>query len=179
MPAAIGSSAAEPASSFAPEVAADTRVLILGSIPGRASLAAGQYYAHPRNAFWPILGSLLGFDPALPYPDRLARLKERGIGLFDVVASCARRGSLDQGIDRESIRWHALPELVAGLPELRRIAANGAMAARGVDRAWPGLVALRPGLERLRLPSTSPAHASRSRAEKLAAWRALLEPFEC
>jgi hypothetical protein len=85
-----------------PQAAPDCRVLVLGSMPGAASLAAARYYAHPRNRFWPLMGALCGFDPALDYPLRLAALQAAGVGLWDVIGTCERRGSLDADIVRGS-----------------------------------------------------------------------------
>lgn len=151
---------------FGPVVDARTRVLILGSLPGDASLKAGQYYGHPQNAFWRLIGGVLGVElEALPYDDRLAALKAGGVGLWDVIASAERPGSLDAAI--------RLPEaadlrgLVATLPELRAVAFNGGKAAK-LGRAL--LVGADVAL--IDLPSSSPAHA-RPLAEKAAAWAAL------
>lgn len=148
-----------------PVVARGTRLLVLGSFPGVASLAAGQYYAHPRNQFWPLLGALWGVDlPAMPYAARLAELRRRGVGLWDVYARCRREGSLDSAI--EDAEYNDLAGLRRRAPGLRVIAHNGGESARAM-RFTRAL-----GLPVLRLPSTSPANASWSFERKLAAWRA-------
>jgi TDG/mug DNA glycosylase family protein len=155
---------------FAPVADAQTRVLVLGSLPGAASLAAGQYYAHPQNAFWRLAGALAGRDlVALPYPDRLEALRAARIGVWDVIASASRRGSLDAAIRAPE---HAdLAALVARLPDLRAIGFNGATAAKAGRRllAAPGGPAL------MDLPSSSPAHAGMPYAEKLARWSVLAD----
>ncbi len=155
---------------FDPVVDATTRVLILGSLPGDASLAANEYYAHPRNAFWRLLGDVLD-EPlmALPYPQRLARLLERGVGLWDVIASADRQGSLDTAL--RDPQQNDLPALVAGLPALRAIAFNGATAARHGQRVLGPQRVGAPA--RVCLPSSSPAHAAKSYPAKLAEWRCL------
>jgi len=141
-----------------------TRLLVLGSFPGAASLAAGQYYAHPRNHFWPIVGALLGLPlAAAPYRERLRALSERGVGLWDVYASCRREGSLDSAIEQSAP--NDLAELVAWLPGLTLIAHNGGESARAMKLT----AALGPAVRRL--PSTSPANASWSFDRKLEAWR--------
>lgn len=155
---------------FEPVVDDRTRVLILGSLPGDASLKAAQYYAHPRNSFWPLIGGLLDDDlPALPYGERLLRLKKRGLGLWDVIASAERSGSLDAAI--RSPEAADLRGLAAGLPRLQAVAFNGGLAARLGRRILSDLgeVAL------IDLPSSSPAHA-RPFEEKRQAWSALA-PF--
>jgi hypoxanthine-DNA glycosylase len=140
------------ASHFPPVVAPDTRLLILGSLPGDASLKAAQYYAHPRNGFWPLIGGVLGEDLAtLPYPVRLERLLARRVGLWDVVASAERTGSLDGAI--RSPEAADLRALIATLPALRAVAFNGGTAAR-LGRRIIGDV---DGLSLLDLPSSSPA----------------------
>lgn len=157
---------------LAPVFDARARLLVLGSFPGTASLQAAQYYAHPHNAFWPLMGELLG-DSALatlPYGERLEALRRHRVALWDAVAACRREGSLDTAI--EEAEPSDLPHLVARLPELRAIACNGSLAHKQT------LLALGdPGLPVLRLPSTSPAHAGRSLADKVAAWRAGLAPY--
>lgn len=156
-------------SSFAPVVAADTRVLILGSLPGERSLAEGRYYAHPRNLFWRLVGEAIGRDlEALDYPARLDALLAAGIGLWDTVASATRRGSLDAAI--REVEHNPLAELVAGLPALRAVAFNGATSAKIGTALLAGRdLALVP------LPSSSPAYAAMAYAEKLRLWRAIGE----
>ena len=151
--------------SFAPVVDADTRILILGSLPGDASLAAAQYYAHPRNQFWRLLGAVLAVPLAdMPYLQRLAATQQHGVGLWDVVAEASRRGSLDSAI--RDARANPLAELVAGLPALRVVAFNGQTAGK----AAPQLAA--SGVPVLVLPSSSPAHTL-AFDKKLQEWQAL------
>lgn len=148
-----------------PVIARGTRLVVLGSFPGAASLAAGQYYAHPRNQFWPLLAALWAVDlPALPYARRLAVLCERGLGLWDVYASCRREGSLDSAIEDAAL--NDLASLRRRAPGLQAVAHNGGESARSM-RITAAL-----GLPVVRLPSTSPANASWSFDRKLAAWRA-------
>jgi len=156
---------------FPPVVSPQTKVLILGSLPGEASLAAGRYYAHPQNQFWRLAGAAIGREdlPALPYDDRLVALLAAGIGLWDTVASAQRKGSLDAAI-REG--EHApLAELVAGLPELRAVAFNGGTSAR-IGRHVLGAASLRL----VDLPSSSPAYAAMPFAEKRNRWL-IIEQF--
>ena len=151
---------------LAPVVSRETRLLVLGSFPGAASLQAQQYYAHPRNHFWPILGALWRRDlAALGYAARLAEARRHGLGLWDVYARCRREGSLDSAI--EDAMPNDLPALVARLPALRAIAHNGGESARAMR------ITRTLGLPVVRLPSTSPANASWSFERKLAAWRAV------
>lgn len=147
---------------------AHVHTLILGSFPSAASLAAGQYYAHPRNQFWPILGAVLN-EPLreLPYTQRLARLRSHGIGLWDVIGACERTGSLDAAI-RNPAR-NDVAALRRRLPELRRVLFNGQAAGR----AAPVFAAAE--LHTVVLPSTSPAHAAVPLEAKLARWAAALQ----
>lgn len=158
--------------SFPPIVAADVTVLILGSIPGERSLAAGQYYAHPQNAFWRILGSILGFDPASPYPERTARLGGAGVALWDVLQSCVREGSLDAAIDRASARPNDFASFFAAFPCITRVLCNGTAAHELFTRRVLPELAGASRLEVVRLPSTSPAHAALTFTAKCEAWRA-------
>ena len=161
--------------SFPPFVTAGSRLLVLGSMPGVASLQAQRYYAHPRNLFWPFVADALGFEPALPYDDRVRRLGDAGIAIWDVLESCERTGSLDASIARHSVRANDFRALFAAYPGIGRVVFNGA-AAEGLFRrhVLPGLD--RPDLSLIGLPSTSPANASMTREQKLAAWRAALRP---
>lgn len=159
--------------SFPPIALPDARVLILGSMPGAASLSAGQYYAHPRNLFWPIMGALVGAAPELPYPHRIARLAEAGIAVWDVLASCVRPGSLDSSIAEAQAN-----DFAAFFARHRRIGHvffNGSMAQTSFRRLVRPTLPATLSLHCARLPSTSPAHAGLSREAKLAAWRAVLE----
>lgn len=159
--------------SFPPIARADARVLILGSMPGVASLEARRYYAHPRNAFWPIMGELFGAGPGLPYPQRCERLLTAGVAVWDVLRQCRRAGSLDAAIDPASEVANDLAGLLARCSQIARIAFNGQKAETAFRRyVLPTLGnATAGGLSLVRLPSTSPAHASRSFEEKLSAWR--------
>jgi hypoxanthine-DNA glycosylase len=156
-------------SSFAPVVAPDTRVLVLGSLPGERSLAEGRYYAHPRNLFWRLTGAVIGRElEALPYEARLEALLAAGIGLWDTVASASRSGSLDAAI-REA-EHNPLADLAATLPHLRAVAFNGATSAKIGTEALAG-----SGLALIPLPSSSPANAAIPFDEKLRLWRAIGE----
>ena len=154
-------------SSFRPVVAPDTRVLVLGSLPGERSLAAGRYYAHPQNRFWHLLGRVIGVELArLDYEDRLMALLAAKVGLWDTVASAHRVGSLDAAI-REA-EHNPLADLARSLPELRAVGFNGQASARiGMPQLAGTDLALIP------LPSSSPANASIPLAEKEKLWSRL------
>ena len=157
--------------SFAPHVAPDTRLLILGSLPGARSLAERRYYAHPTNQFWRLLGAVIDQPLAeWSYGERLAALRQAKIGLWDVIRSAERRTSNDAHIRRADP--HDLAALVSTLPDLRMIAFNGGKAAQLGRRILAG-TAITAAL--IDLPSSSPAHA-RPLAEKRQAW-AVLTPF--
>ena len=160
--------------SFAPVIGTDPRIVILGSMPGVASLEAAQYYAHPRNAFWPIMGALFGFDHEVDYDARIDEIRKLPIILWDSLQSCHRPGSLDSSIDVDSARANDFPVLLRRFPEIRAIFFNGATSEKYFRRlVLPKL----PGIgdiELSRLPSTSPAHAGMRFEQKLAAWRRIL-----
>lgn len=153
---------------FPPSVAADARLLILGSLPGDESLRRGEYYAHPTNAFWWLVGEVLGAPlPALPYAERLARLRGAGIALWDVIAAARRPGSLDAAI-RDAVH-RDLAGFAAALPGLRAVAFNGGEAARRGRKELAGTA----GLALIDLPSSSAAYAGMTREAKRAAWLGL------
>lgn len=153
--------------SMAPAGSADARLLILGSLPGEASLAAQRYYAHPTNQFWRLLGAAIGEELAsLDYEERLKRLAEREIALWDVVAEARRRGSLDGAI--RAATPNQLADYAATHPRLAAVAFNGKTAAAIGRKA----LAARLGLIVLELPSSSAA-LTRPFAEKAAAWKAI------
>jgi hypoxanthine-DNA glycosylase len=157
--------------SFKPIADRNAEILILGSMPGRASLAARQYYAHPRNAFWGIAAELLGFERTLPYANRVRALKAAGIALWDVLRSCTREGSLDARI--ENAIANDFSAFFRNHGKIRHVFFNGATAEATFKRyVLPRLKD--SALSCRRLPSTSPANAALSRARKLRAWRAIL-----
>ncbi|HZP65177.1 MAG TPA: DNA-deoxyinosine glycosylase [Rudaea sp.] len=160
--------------SFPPIATRSARLLILGSMPGVRSLAAGQYYAHPHNSFWRILGEILHFDAAAPYAERTLALTRAGIALWDVLQSCVRPGSLDSAIERDSRVPNDFAAFFRGHPRIERVCFNGGEAERSFRR-YVAPVLADDTREYRRLPSTSPAHAGLPFAAKLAAWREALE----
>ena len=160
---------------FPPIADAAARVLVLGTLPGRKSLEMREYYAQPYNAFWRIMGELFGAGPALPYTERMSRLRTRGIAVWDVLAAGEREGSLDSAIMPASI---VVNDFNAFFEQHRRIGLicfNGNTAA-GLfrRRVLPGLAPKWAAIERQALPSTSPAYASMRFEHKLARWAAVL-----
>lgn len=163
--------------SFAPLVDGTARVLVLGSMPGVASLNAQQYYAHARNAFWPIMWAILHdtdrLDIELPaYQQRLDLLQSKGVALWDVLQVCYREGSLDSSIQEDSIVANDFLSLFAKTPELKAVFFNGAKAEHSFRRYVQ--VDVKQQFDQLcfmRLPSTSPAHAAMSIQEKLTQWQ--------
>ena len=159
---------------FPPIADRRARVLVVGSMPSEASLAAGQYYAFRHNQFWRIAGEICGFDADAPYARRKAALKRRRIALWDVVASCVRPGSLDASIRNDSIRANEFTGFLARHPGIRRVCFNG----RKAESAWRRHVAPRLpkslALEYRLLPSTSPAHAGMGYRSKLRVWRSAI-----
>lgn len=154
--------------SFPPVADGKATVLILGSMPGKESLRQQQYYAHPQNAFWKIMGDLVGADPGLPYPQRLHALTAARIALWDVLHSCEREGSLDSDIAQEEANDFAA--FFAKHPNITHVYFNGAKAEQSFKRFVLGKQEL-PPLEFARLPSTSPAHAGMRYEEKLKMWK--------
>lgn len=154
-----------------PIVGRAPRILVLGSMPGVASLAAGRYYAHPQNQFWRIVGEICGFDPRDSYARRRAALGKSRIALWDVVGSCIRPGSLDSAIRDESIVANEFADFLARHRGIARVCFNG----RKAEAAWRRHVLLHlPPVRQLEyrlLPSTSPAHAGMGYRDKLRIWR--------
>jgi TDG/mug DNA glycosylase family protein len=164
--------------SFPPIARPDARVLILGSLPGAMSLARQQYYAQPYNVFWRIMGELVGAGPDLPYDDRLRRLKERRIAVWDTCKAAERAGSLDSAIVLSSVEPHGFAAFLSRHKAIAAIFHNGQTSASLYDRlVLPSLSPAQRALPRTRLPSTSPAHAGMPFAKKLALWREALAPF--
>jgi hypoxanthine-DNA glycosylase len=154
------------------------RVLLLGSLPGRESLARQQYYAHPRNAFWPIMRQLANAGPELPYLQRCERLAASGIAVWDVLAAAERAGSLDADIVIPSEQANDFSAFLGRHAGIQLIAFNGQAAAAKFQRhALPALPAAQASIVRCTLPSTSPANASLTFAAKLARWRTALLNF--
>jgi double-stranded uracil-DNA glycosylase len=160
---------------FPPVIGHAPRILLLGSLPGRASIAAGEYYAQRQNAFWRIVGALCGAGPGLDYAARLAALKHAGIALWDVLAAAEREGSLDADIVRSSHEVNDIIGLLRRYRGIRLVAFNGQTAAaifrRHIEPDLP-----RAAIELEVLPSTSPAYASLSPEQKLRRWRTALVP---
>jgi TDG/mug DNA glycosylase family protein len=156
--------------SFAPIADRRARILILGSMPGEASLRRGQYYAHPQNLFWRIIDALLDIDRPASYGERVKALKARRIALWDVLHSCVREGSLDTRIEDEAA--NDFERFFRSHPEISHVFFNGAKAEASFRRHV--LAGIGRPLRYRRLPSTSPAHAALSFRRKLAAWRVIL-----
>lgn len=159
---------------FPPVADAAAHTLILGSMPGVASLAAAQYYAHPRNLFWPLVGELLGIPPESTYAQRVAQLRARGFALWDVLGACRRPGSLDANIDADSLEINDFAAFLAEHPKIDRIFFNGAFAEQVFRRRVVPTLDVHAPLSLIRLPSTSPANASVPIQRKRAAWAALI-----
>jgi TDG/mug DNA glycosylase family protein len=171
----VATEKAELSHGFPPVVGRAPRVLILGSLPGRASIEAGEYYAQAHNAFWPIMGELCAADPGLDYAQRLGALTRAGIALWDVLCAAVRPGSLDADIVTVSQQINGIAEFVSRRRSIELIGFNGKKAAdvfrRYIERELP-----RRDIRTVTLPSTSPAYASLRREQKLDHWRAELAP---
>lgn len=158
--------------SFPPLSRPDAECLILGSMPGRASLLARQYYAHPRNAFWSIVEAIYGIGKGLEYRARCERLTAQHVAVWDVLKTCTRTSSLDSDIDQSSIVANDFCGFFSKHPRIQAVYFNGAMAETSFNRyVLPTLDESLAALHRVRLPSTSPANATFSFERKLEAWR--------
>jgi double-stranded uracil-DNA glycosylase len=157
---------------FEPIESPSAVALILGSMPGQASLQAGQYYAHPHNAFWRIVAKVLQFDAAAPYTTRVRALQSAGVALWDVLQSCSREGSLDSDIQRDTQVPNDFQRFFATHRRIERVFFNGTAAETCFKRHVLPKISC-SHISFVRLPSTSPAHASMKFADKLTAWGAL------
>jgi len=157
---------------LAPVIDARTRVLVLGSMPGAVSLARGEYYAHPRNRFWQLMELLTGVPASAPYDERLQSLNAAGVGVWDVLGSCERTGSLDSGIAKSSERCNDIVGMLNEYENIRLVCCNGGKAhasfKSGIEPWLNGLVLARTDVKRL--PSTSPANASYSLSRLMESW---------
>lgn len=159
-------------SSFPPLADVRARVLILGTMPGKESLRAAQYYAHPRNAFWQIMGDLLGAGFDLAYEARVQKLMGDGIAVWDVLASCTRESSLDSDIDADTMVVNDFESFYNAHPHITHVFFNGAIAEK-FYRLHAQTPHQHRALNYQRLPSTSPAHAGMRYAQKLEAWKVI------
>ncbi len=158
--------------SFPPIARRDAKVLILGSMPSETSLLKQEYYGHPRNSFWPIMGGLFCASPDLPYQQRKAIMMEAKIAVWDVLKTCYRPGSMDSDIEMNSIKTNDFNNFFAKYPLIRAVFFNGGKA-ESVFRKFiaPGLSSHYQYLQYQRLPSTSPAYASMNFQQKFSAWQ--------
>lgn len=161
--------------SFEPIVGHQPRVVILGSMPGVASLEAVQYYAHPRNAFWPIMGELFGIDPTTDYQSRINEIEKLPLILWDTLRACHRPGSLDSNINADSAQANDFPELLNRFPAIRAILFNGATSEKYFRQLVMPKLPDSLTIELIKMPSTSPAHAGMRFEQKVEAWRQLLD----
>lgn len=164
----MGDAGLSRAESFPPLARSDATWLVLGSMPGVASLKAQAYYAHPRNAFWPIMGRLFGFASTLPYPERVLALKAARVAVWDVLSVCHRPGSLDSNIT--AAEANAFAPFFATHPNIVGVVFNGQAAEQWFRRLVPAS-ALPADVWLRRAPSTSPAHAGQTFETKIAQWR--------
>ena len=160
--------------SFAPISSDDAQVLILGSMPGKASLEANQYYAHPQNAFWKIVERVLGLDPGTCYADKTKILTANRVALWDVLKTCTRESSLDSDIVESSIVPNDFKAFFASHLSVSRVYFNGAMAEKSYRKYVAPTLGEISRLTYVRLPSTSPANASLTLEAKIAAWKCIV-----
>jgi double-stranded uracil-DNA glycosylase len=159
--------------SFEPLIGRHPKVLILGSMPGVKSLQDQQYYAHPRNTFWPIMGELFSIEWSDNYVQRVEQIKQLPVIIWDVLKSCRREGSLDSNIHSDQLRANAIPQLLLENPAVALIAFNGATSEKMFKQHVSSQISNPERYTLLRLPSTSPAHASKSFEQKMTEWSAI------
>lgn len=160
---------------FPPIIDHRSSILILGSMPGEESLRKKQYYAHPRNSFWYIMSRISGFDAGCDYSTRQEALLGKGIGVWDVLHSCCRKGSLDSSIESDSMIPNDFMWLFGTYPSIRGVLFNGTAARRIYQKMVMDEVSSQFGYLRYDLlPSSSPAMARLNREQKTALWISLL-----
>ena len=172
----VATAPSRPDECFPPIVGERAHTLVLGSLPGQRSLQMHQYYAHPQNAFWKIILQLFGVASPQPYTRRVRILTDHGIALWDVLAAAERPGSLDSSIVHTSARANDFEDFFRAHPQISRVYFNGRKAEEMYRRfVLPGLSAESAALRYVSLPSTSPAHAGMTFAEKLVRWKKIKE----
>jgi len=159
--------------SFPPIESYNSSILILGTMPGKASLQAQQYYAHPRNSFWKIIGEIIGVNAVNSYEARTSSIVAARIALWDVLKSCTREGSLDSDIDNDSIIFNDFASFFNNHSHIHRVCFNGAKAENLYMKHIQPFLRNPSNIKYIRLPSTSPANAATSFDEKLRAWKAI------
>ncbi len=159
--------------SFDPVIGVNPKVLILGSMPGVASLEAYQYYAHPRNAFWPIMAELFAQQWADDYQQRIRQLQQLPLVLWDVLKSCQREGSLDSAIVQQQLQANDIASLLSRYASIKALFFNGATAEKYFRQYVLHGLKDSAAYSLIRLPSTSPAHASKDFQQKLSEWRVI------
>ncbi len=155
---------------FLPILGSNPTILILGSMPGKASLDAAQYYAHPRNAFWPIMAELYGVNVDDSYTKRVEKLKQNNVSVWDVLHDCERFGSLDQNIVKETEQVNDFFALFTDHPSIESVGFNGQAARKIFNRHCKALYSNFTDIKWVDLPSTSPAHASLTLQQKCSIW---------
>lgn len=153
---------------FPPIIGEDPHTLILGTMPGIKSLEAGEYYAHPQNRFWQLMGDIIGFDTTTPYHERVRYIKNEGIAIWDVLQECTREGSLDSAI--KNARPNDFEQFLSDHPTINKIIFDSGTAEKFFKKYYKHLI-LNPRWKFDRVPSPSPAHASRTYEEKLSLWK--------
>ncbi len=161
--------------SFEPVIGKNPRVLILGSMPGIASLEAQQYYAHPRNGFWPIMAQLFDVQWSDNYEVRIQQVRNLPVVLWDTLKACHREGSLDSAISKEQLEANDIVGLLEQVTSIRLIAFNGGASEKYFKQTVAKLLPANLVLDQIRMPSTSPAHASKNLQQKLEEWKVLKE----
>jgi len=161
--------------SFSPVSRKDSRVLILGTMPGKESLMKNEYYANPRNSFWRVIGTILSIDAKISYSDRKTALLNQGIALWDVLMTCTRDSSLDSDIVETSIICNDFIKFFASHPNIHKIFFNGAKAEiLYAKHILPNLSDQHRRVSHIRLPSTSPANAGKTLNDKISEWRVIV-----